>query len=84
MEYPKLVFFFLIKHSINIISIFYLQVFLRTTVFILFLVYFNFFNLNNLIISFFLITNLIFFFFYSFGILNGNSSKFISAVTKIK
>lgn len=80
----KVSFFFLIKHSINIISIFYLQVFLRTTVFILFLVYFNFFNLNNLIISFFLITNLIFFFFYSFGILNGNSSKFISAVTKIK
>ena len=80
----KVSFFFLIKHSINIISIFYIQVFLRTTAIFLFLTYFNFFDLNNLIIVFFLITNLIFFFFYSFGIINGNFRKFISKVTKIK
>ena len=49
----KVSFFFLIKHSINIISIFYIQVFLRTTAILLFLMYFNFFNLNNLIIIFF-------------------------------
>ena len=80
----KVSFFFLIKHSINIISIFYIQVFLRTTAILLFLMYFNFFNLNNLIIIFFLITNLIFFFFYSFGIIKGIPSKFISRIKKIK
>ena len=80
----KVNFFFLIKHSINIISIFYIQVFLRTTIILLFLIYFNFFNLNNLIILFYLIANLIFFFFYSFGVLNRNSKKFISKITKIK
>ncbi len=80
----KVSFFFLIKHSINIISIFYIQVFLRTTAILLFLIYFNFFNLNNLIIIFFLITNLIFFFFYSFGIIKGIPSKFISRIKKIK
>ena len=80
----KVSFFFLIKHSINIISIFYIQVFLRTTVILLFLMYFNFFNINNLIIIFFLITNLIFFFFYSFGIIKGIPSKFISKIKRIK
>lgn len=80
----KVSFFFLIKHSINIISIFYIQVFLRTTAILLFLMYFNFFNLKNLIIIFFLITNLIFFFFYSFGIIKGIPSKFISRIKKIK
>ena len=80
----KVSFLFLIKHSINIISIFYIQVFLRTTVILLFLMYFNFFNINNLIIIFFLITNLIFFFFYSFGIIKGIPSKFISKIKRIK
>ena len=80
----KVSFLFLIKHSINIISIFYIQVFLRTTAILLFLMYFNFFNINNLIIIFFLITNLIFFFFYSFGIIKGVPSKFISKIKIIK
>ena len=76
--------FFLIKHSLNIISIFYIQVFLRTTAILLCIIYFNFLGLNNLIIVFFLITNSIFFFLYFFGIINGNYIKFISKVKKIK
>lgn len=80
----KVSFLFLIKHSINIISIFYIQVFIRTTAILLFLIYFNFFNINNLIIIFFLITNLIFFFFYYFGIIKGIPSKFISKIKRIK
>ena len=76
--------FFLIKHSFNIISIFYLQVFLRTSAILLFLIYFNFFDLNNLIIVFFLIINSIFFFLYTFGVVTGNSKKFTSKLIKVK
>ncbi len=76
--------FFLIKHSFNIISIFYLQVFLRTSAILLFLIYFNFFDLNNLIIVFFLIINSIFFFLYTFGVVTGNSKKFTFKLIKVK
>ena len=76
--------FFLIKHSFNIISIFYLQVFLRTSAILLFLISLIFFDLNNLIIVFFLIINSIFFFLYTFGVVTGNSKKFTSKLIKVK
>ena len=78
-------FLFLIKHSINIISVFYKIVFFRSFIFFL-LIYIIFPKVENLIllIVFFLLMNLTFLFFYLFNICRNNISNNIKNVKKIK
>ena len=72
--------FFLIKHAINIVSVFYKIVFLRTFFFLLILLNVNLINLDFILLSLFLIINLLFFFSFNLASLKGNPKKFISDI----
>ena len=78
-------FLFLIKHSVNIISVFYKIVFLRSFLFFL-LIFIIFPKVENLIflIVFFLLMNLTFLFFYLFNIYSNNISNNIKNVKNVK
>ena len=78
-------FLFLIKHSVNIISVFYKIVFFR--IFMIFLLIFIFFpkvKILIFLIAFFLSMNFTFLFFYLFNISRKNTSDNIKNVKKIK
>ncbi len=78
-------FLFLIKHSVNIISVFYKIVFFRS--FMIFLLIFIFFpkvKILIFLIAFFLLMNFTFLFFYLFNISRKNTSDNIKNVKKIK
>ena len=78
-------FLFLIKHSVNIISVFYKIVFFRS--FMIFLLIFIFFpkvKILIFLIAFFLSMNFTFLFFYLFNISRKNTSDNIKNVKKIK
>ena len=78
-------FLFLIKHSVNIISVFYKIVFLRSFLFFL-LIFIIFPKVENLIflIVFFLLMNLTFLFFYLFNIYSNNISNNFKNVKNVK
>ena len=75
---------FLVKHSMNIISIFYKQVFIRTSIALFFILNFNFFNSKFFFITAFFSVNFLFFLFYIFQSFRENPNMFISKVTKVK
>ena len=74
----------MIKHAINIVSVFYKIVFLRTFFFLLILLNVNLINLDFILLSLFLIINLLFFVSFNLASLKGNPKKFISDIYKIK